>query len=287
MTVPGKTLGIIVGAGDLPIAIARAAQSEGRQVFLLGLEGITDPKAIEPFPHGFTGLGELGRAIKLLRGADCSEITFAGKVSRVEFGKLKLDAKGAMALPRIVAAAVKGDDSLLRALLSMFEREGFRVTGSADVARDLLAPAGPLGKLKPGNEDETDILQGLRVVQAMGALDIGQAAVVCRGLVLAVEAAEGTDAMLTRVASLPETLRGTLSQRKGVMVKTVKPHQERRVDLPVVAARTVELVAAAGLSGLAIQAEGVLLVDRGKVAATADRLGVFVHGFKPEASARE
>src|SRR5690349_4704203 len=136
MTMPGKTLGIIVGAGDLPIAIARSAQSEGRQVFLLGLEGITDPKAMESFPHAFTGLGELGRAVKLLRGAECSEITFAGKVSRVEFSKLKLDAKGAMALPRIVAAAVKGDDALLRALLAMFEREGLRVVGSGDVARN-------------------------------------------------------------------------------------------------------------------------------------------------------
>jgi DUF1009 family protein len=283
----GKTLGIIVGAGDLPIAIARAAQSEGRQVFLLGLEGVTDPAAIAPFPHGFSGMGELGRALKLLREAECSEITFAGKVSRVEFGKLKLDAKGAMALPRIVAAAVRGDDALLRALLAMVEREGFKVVGSADVARDLLAPMGPIGKLKPGAEDEADIVYGLRVTQAMGALDIGQAAVVCRGLVLAVEAAEGTDAMLTRVASLPETLRGTPAHKKGVMVKTVKPHQERRVDLPVVAARTVELVAAAGLSGLAIQAGGVLLVDRGKLAAAADRLGVFVHGFKPESLVRE
>jgi DUF1009 family protein len=282
MPPPGNTLGIIVGAGDLPLAIARAAESEGRKVFLLGLEGITDPKAIERFPHGFTGLGELGRAIRLLREAECSEVTFAGKVSRVEFSKLKLDTKGALALPRIVAAAVKGDDALLRALLAMFEREGLRVVGSAEVARDLLAPLGPLGRVTPSPEDESDILHGLRVVQAMGALDIGQAAVVCRGLVLAVEAAEGTDAMLTRVASLPETLRGTIKQRKGVMVKAVKPRQERRVDLPVVASRTVELVAAAGLSGLAIQAGGVLIIDREKLAADADRLGVFVHGFKPE-----
>lgn len=280
MTMPGKTLGIIVGAGELPIAIARAAKSDGREVFLLGLEGVTDPTVIEPFPHAFTGLGELGKAIKLLRDAQCSEITFAGKVARVEFSKLKLDAKGALALPRILAAAIKGDDALLRALLAMFEREGLKVVGSAEVARGLLAPTGALGKLKPGADDQADIEHGLRVVEAMGALDIGQAAVVCRGLVLAVEAAEGTDAMLTRVASLPETLRGTPARRKGVMVKTVKPHQERRVDLPVVAARTVELVAAAGLSGLAIQAGGVLLVDRQKMSEAADRLGVFVHGFK-------
>jgi len=280
----GNTLGIVVGAGDLPIAIARAVESGGRAVFLLGLDGVTDPKAIESFPHGFVGLGELGRALKLLREAGCSQITFAGKVSRVELGRLKLDTKGAMALPRVMAAAVKGDDALLRAILGVFEREGLEIVGSADVARDLLAPIGPLGNLKPTAEDESDIVHGMRVVHAMGALDIGQAAVVCRGLVLAVEAAEGTDAMLTRVASLSEALRGTPSHRRGVMVKTVKPHQERRVDLPVVAERTIELAAAAGLAGLAIHAGAVLLVDRGKIAATADRLGFFVHGFKPEAT---
>ena len=116
----------------------------------------------------------------------------------------------------------------------------------------------------------------------LGALDIGQAAVVCRGLVLAVEAAEGTDAMLMRVASLPEALRGTPDHRKGILVKAVKPHQERRVDLPVIGVKTVELAAAAGISGIAVEGRSALIVNRAAVVEAADRLGLFVYGFAPE-----
>jgi DUF1009 family protein len=192
---------------------------------------------------------------------------------------LKLDTRGAMALPRVVAAALTGDDALLRALLGLFEKEGFTVIGSAEAARDLLAPAGPLGKLNPAKEDKSDIEHALRVVRAMGALDIGQAAVVCRGLVLAVEAAEGTDAMMARIADLPATLRGTAKQRKGVLVKAAKPHQERRVDLPVIGVHTVELAKAAGLAGIAVESGAALIMNRAAVAANADRVGLFVYGF--------
>jgi len=145
-----------------------------------------------------------------------------------------------------------------------------------------VAPSGPLGALSPAPDDGADIALGFRVVTALGALDIGQAAAVCRGLVLAVEAAEGTDAMLTRVAQLPEALRGAPDNRKGVMVKAPKPNQERRVDLPVVGVRTVELAAAAGLSGIAVEAGAALIVNRARVVETADRLGLFLFGFARE-----
>lgn len=282
MAAPGETLGIIAGGGELPIAIARTAQKSGRPVFVLAIEGMANAAGVDVFPHAWASLGELGKAIELLKDAGCSEVTLAGKVTRPEFTRLKLDTRGALALPRIMAAAVKGDDALLRALLAIFEKEGMRVIGSGDAARDLLAPLGPLGKLEPAAEDDSDILRGIRVVAAMGALDIGQAAVVCQGLVLAVEAAEGTDAMLARVAGLPEALRGTQARRKGVLVKAVKPHQEQRVDLPVIGVKTVELAAAAGLSGIAVEGGAALIVDRARVAETAEGCGIFVYGFAPE-----
>jgi DUF1009 family protein len=157
-----------------------------------------------------------------------------------------------------------------------------RVIGSAQAARHLLAPLGPLGRLKPSPEDDADMLYAIRVVAALGALDIGQAAVACRGLVLAVEAAEGTDAMLARVATLPAAVRGTPTKRKGVLVKAAKPLQERRVDLPVIGVRTVELAAEAGLSGIAMEAGAALIMGRARVVETADRCGIFVYGFAPE-----
>jgi DUF1009 family protein len=287
MAAPAGTLGIIAGGGELPIAIAQAAQDEGRAIFLVALDGMARPSDVDPFPHGFVSLGELGKAIKLLQDAGCDEVAFAGKVARPEFTKLKLDARGALALPRIMAAALKGDDALLRALLAIFEKEGMRVIGSAEAARDLLAPFGELGRLKPSPEDNGDIRHAIRVVATLGALDIGQAAVVCQGLVLAVEAAEGTDAMLARVATLPAAVRGAPGNRKGVMAKAAKPHQERRVDLPVIGVRTVELAAEAGLSGIAVEGGAALIMGRARVVEAADRYGIFVYGFAPEDYKRE
>jgi DUF1009 family protein len=283
----GNTLGIIAGSGRLPLAVAEAARENGRSVFVLALEGMANPDEVSPFPHGWASLGEIGKAIKLLKQAGCSELTMAGKVPRPEFTKLKLDARGALALPRVIAAAMKGDDALHRTMMLIFEKEGMRVIGPAEAARDLLAPLGPIGRLEPTQDDDADILQGIRVALGLGALDVGQAAVVCQGLVLAVEAAEGTDAMLSRVASLPEALRGTAENRRGVLVKAAKPHQERRIDLPAIGVHTVELAAQAGLSGIAVEGGGALIVNRASVADTADRLGVFIYGFAPEDYPRE
>jgi UDP-2,3-diacylglucosamine hydrolase len=182
---------------------------------------------------------------------------------------------------------MKGDDALHRAMMMIFEREGMRVIGPAEAARGLLAAHGPVGRLEPSEDHDADILHGIRVALTLGALDVGQAAVVCQGLVLAVEAAEGTDAMLVRVASLPEALRGSADNRRGVLVKAAKPHQERRIDLPAIGVRTVELAANAGLSGIAIEGGGALIVGRNAVASAADRLGVFVYGFAQEDYPRE
>lgn len=278
----GGTLGIIAGGGELPLAIARAAEADGRTVFVLALSGMANPSDVAGFPHAFASLGELGKAIRVLKEAGCSEVTLAGKVARPEFSKLKLDPRGALALPRVMAAALKGDDALLRALVAIFEKEGMRVIGSADAACGLVAPLGPLGKFSPAPQHDADILHAIRVVVALGTLDIGQAAVVCEGLVLAVEAAEGTDAMLARVATLPGALRGTPKSPKGVLVKAAKPNQERRVDLPVIGVRTVELVSAAGLSGIAVEGGAALVMNRAQVTEAADRLGLFIFGFAPE-----
>ena len=276
---PAGPLGIIAGAGELPLAIAQTLHEDGRAVFVLVLDGIAEAQPFSEFPHALASLGDIGAAVRLLRQAGCSEVTLAGTVARPDFSKLKLDRLGAQYIATILAAARKGDDALLRAVVSIFERQGFRVAGTSDITRGLLAPAGALGRFEPGPEELPDIQHGFRVVNALGALDIGQAAAVAGGLVLAVEAAEGTDALLKRVADLPAALRGTTLARRGVMVKAVKPHQEKRVDLPVIGVRTIELASAAGLAGIALQSEGVLILNRPRVIELADNAGLFVYGM--------
>jgi DUF1009 family protein len=275
-----KTLGIIAGGGELPYAVAQSVQQSGNSVFIVGLRGAAD-EAIRRFPHDWASLGEAGKMLRLLREHDCREVLLAGRVSRPRFSELKTDTRGVLLVPRIAAAARRGDDALLRAVTDILTEEGFRAVGIAEAAPALLATEGSLGHMKPDAESARDIAAGIKVVRALGALDVGQAAVVCAGLVLAVEAAEGTDAMIARAGELPETIRGTPEKRRGVLVKALKPRQDGKTDLPVIGLQTVERVREAGLAGIAVEAGRSLIVEREAVIAAADREGLFVFGFAP------
>jgi DUF1009 family protein len=202
-------------------------------------------------------------------------------VDRPKFNEMKLDAKGVLLLPKAIAAARKGDDSLLRFIVGICEDEGLTAISVAEAAPALVAAEGALGRLKPGIEDSADIAQALEIVHTLGALDVGQAAVVCEGLALAVEAAEGTDAVLRRIPTLRESLRGTPAKKRGVLVKALKPTQDAKTDMPVVGVQTVRNAAAAFLAGIAVEAGSALILDKPAVAAEADRLGLFVVGVKP------
>lgn len=270
-------LGIIAGGGELPRAIADSARSSGRAVFVLVLAGMTGEWA-NAYPHERVALGELGRAFKAFKAHGCTDITLAGKVQRPKFSEIKLDAKAMLAAPRVIAAALRGDDALLRSLVDMFEREGLRVVGAAEAAPELIAKPGVMGRIKPNQENLSDIALAFRVARAMGEFDVGQAAIVCAGLTLAVEAAEGTDATIARIAHLPEHFRGSKGKPRGVLVKAPKPIQDGKTDLPVVGVDTVRNAHAVALAGIAVEAGAALIVDRDAVVAEADRLGLFLTG---------
>lgn len=280
MAVPWRKLGIVAGGGDLPVRIAQACAAQGRDYFVSRIAGLTDG-ALSAAPGEAHGLGQVGGRIKALKAAGCDAVVFAGLVKRPDFGALKLDPGGAMLLPKVLAAAKRGDDALLRVLVETFEREGFAVIGAEEALGDLAGPAGPLGAHAPDEAARDDIAKAAEIAAAIGRYDIGQGCVVCDGLVLAVEAQEGTDAMLARVAQLPAEIRGQPQARRGVLVKRPKPIQERRIDLPTIGPATIENAAAAGLAGVAYEAGGALLVDREAIAARADALGLFVFGFTP------
>ena len=162
----------------------------------------------------------------------------------------------------MVAAARKGDDALLRMLVGLFEDAGFRAVSVAEAAPGLVADEGPLGGILPDDDHKADIARAFAIVRALGALDVGQAAAVCEGLALAVEAAEGTDAMIARIGQLRENLRGTPQKRRGVLVKALKPTQDAKTDMPVIGVETVRRAAEVGLAGIAVEAGKSLIVDK-------------------------
>ena len=265
-------LGIVAGGGDLPVRLIETARAAGRAFHVLAIKGQADLALGDDIPHDWLRLGAAGAAIELLRATGCREIVFAGRIRRPSLGALMPDARTAKVLAKLAGRAL-GDDGLLRAVIAEFEAEGFRVVGADDVLGDLVMPAGQLGSRAPDETAAADIGLGIRVARAIGALDIGQAVVVQQGVVLGLEAAEGTDALIERCGALRREGAG------GVLVKVKKPEQERRVDLPTIGPRTVALAAAAGLRGIAIEASQALLVDRERTIAEADRLGLFIVGF--------
>lgn len=265
-------LGIIAGCGDLPARLVEVCRAAGRELFVLAFEGQTEPATVAGVDHAWVRLGQSRAALEALRGAGVEELVMIGPVQRPGVSEMGFDLRTARLLAKVGAAGL-GDDGLLSAVIRELEREGFAVIGVDELLGEWLAPRGPVGALRPDEQAETDIARGLEVARALGSADVGQAAVVQQGIVLGVEAAEGTDRLLKRCAELARPGPG------GVLVKIKKPGQEARVDLPTIGVETVAGAAQAGLRGIAIEAGGSLIVDRQAVAAAADRDGLFVIGI--------
>jgi DUF1009 family protein len=273
------TLGILAGGGPFPGQVAAAAAAAGRAVFIIGFEDFADPAVIGAYPHAFVRLGAAGQILALLRAKGCRDLVLVGPVKRPSLFDLRPDAEGVKILARVGRAAFSGDDGFLAAVVRVLSEEGFAVLGAHDVLTSAVAPAGLLGRVAPDARAIADISRGIEVVRALGRVDVGQGCVVQQGHVLAVEAAENTDRMLARVGEL------ALPGAGGVLVKLVKPGQERRTDLPTVGPRTIAGAAAAGLRGVAVEAGGTLFTDRAACVAEADRLGLFLVAVDPDMSA--
>lgn len=274
-----RKLGLIAGAGGLPAEVANHCRKAGRPYFVVRLRGIADDATLG-HPGEEVGIAELGKCFKLLRREGCEAVCFAGIVQRPNFAALKPDMRGAAALPGIIAAARHGDDALLRKILDEFRKEGFAVEGVHEAVGAMTLPLGLLGRRSPGSDHKGDIERALVVAREIGRLDVGQGAVVCEGLVLAVEAQEGTDSMLRRVADLPTAIRGTPERPRGVLAKAPKPIQEIRVDLPTIGVATVRGAARAGLAGIVGEAGRLLIVDREATIEAANDMGLFILGVE-------
>ncbi len=274
-TATDSGLAIIAGSGVVPLTIAEAAAARGQPVYIFGIQGAAD-KAIETYPHSWVNFGHVGHVLKRAKQRGCRQMVIVGGVKRPRFKDLRLDFGALRLLPWLLGWRRGGDDSVLSGIVGFFESRGFNVMGAHEIAPDLLATRGVLGKRRPRKGDRVDIEIGFRVVRALGALDVGQAAVVAHRYVLAVEAAEGTDRMLRRCKDIQQW--GAQSKRRGVLVKGAKPNQERRVDMPTVGPDTVRHAAEAGLAGIALAADEVMIIDRERCIADADAAGLFIIG---------
>jgi UDP-2,3-diacylglucosamine hydrolase len=272
----GAPLGIVCGGGTVPLAVAEAAVRRGRRVMLFALRGWADAKAVAAYPHHWIALGQLGRFCRLARAEGCRDVVLVGALVRPSITQLRLDWRTLVQMPRIIRLYRGGDDHLLSGVSRLLESDGFRVVGAHEVAPEITAPAGALGRYRPDADVEHDIDLGFSLLAAISPFDIGQAAIIARRRVLAVEAAEGTDAMLERIGALREAGRIGLPRGVGVLVKAPKQRQDRRYDLPSIGPNTIAHAAQAGLAGIAVIAGATIVAEPQRLVEAADHSGLFV-----------
>jgi len=272
-------LALICGGGSLPLAIADSVSARGRQVLLFPLQGIARPEDYAQRPHTWVRIAKFGTLARAARAAGCHEMVLIGSLVRPAFWQVRFDLTTLKLLPRIAAAFRGGDDYLLSSGARLIEEQGFRVLGAHEVAPEILVPKGALARVQPSEGDRADIALGFDYLHATGPFDVGQAVVVAGRHVLAVEAAEGTDQMLERIAALRASGHIRASTVGGVLVKAPKRGQDRRFDLPSIGPRTVEGAARAGLAGIAVVAGSTIVAEPERLIAVADRANIFIVGL--------
>ncbi|MBQ9090081.1 MAG: UDP-2,3-diacylglucosamine diphosphatase LpxI [Alphaproteobacteria bacterium] len=269
-----RKLGIIAGGGTLPATLVEFCRQTNLPFFVLALKNHAQPQLLPTnCDIAWIRIGSIGKAIKLLKQNNVTDIVMIGHVRRPSVMELLPDAKGLQLLARI-GLNKKGDDGLLRDVIREIETLGFHVKGIHEFLPNLLAPLGTLTKCEPSGTDKNDIERGFFVAQLLGLADVGQSVAVQNGLVLSVEGIEGTKALIERTKTLKRKGNG------GVLVKTIKPMQDIRVDMPTIGPETIQSVYDAKLKGIAIEAGKVLITNIEQVVKTADKLGIFVIGVQ-------
>jgi DUF1009 family protein len=269
-------IALIAGEGGLPAALANAGRRGGVDVLVYGVEGLYSSDGAADWTFG---LGEIGRLKRRLANDGVKRIVVSGRFYRPDYGAVAWDMGAVTLLPKILKTRMGGDDNATLTILEIASDWGIEVVGPKEIAPQFVAQAGAVSRKRASKAQLADAAFGADVIAGLGRFDIGQAVVVHERRVIAVEAAEGTDQMIARVATLRDQGRFRGKLPSGVLVKMAKPGQELRLDMPVVGVDTIHTAAKAGLAGVAVSAGSVLLADPDAVRAAADAAGLFLVGI--------
>lgn len=269
-------IAILAGSGQLPIQLVQHLERTGQDYRVLAFRGFAAPE-LRKRAQATVDLLDLKTITGTLESWHPKAVTLAGAVRRPGFSALL----GAYSLLRnrqeVMEIIARGDDQVLRGAVRLLEERGHRVVGAHELAPSLVAPPTLQGKIVPNEDDREAVAVGLDLLNSLSAFDIGQAAIVARRQVLAIEGPEGTDRMLRRVRGMRQSWLGLRrSKEGGVLIKAAKRGQDLRVDMPTIGPRTVTEAARAGLSGIAVGQGSTLVLDQEETLRMADRLGLFL-----------
>ncbi len=266
-----KKLGLIAGTGELPMAIASEARSQGYTVIAIALEPLAD-RSLSSYVDGikWVNVGKFGKIIDSLKKYGIKEALMAGKVSKSLLYKSKI-IPDLRAVKLLLALKDRSDDSILIAIAKEIEKEGINLLNITSFSSDLLAPEGVLTEGSPTNDEWKDIAFGWRIAKEIGRLDIGQTVVVKDQAVMAVEAIEGTDEAIRRG--------GRLAGNGAVVVKVSKPNQDMRFDVPVTGLNTLRAMIEVGARVLCIESKNSIVLNRDKIVDESKKAGISIVGY--------
>lgn len=280
MTRPSpRRIGILAGGDRLPIEIAQGLKARGIEVHIVAIEGEADA-ALDALNPDVQNWGQIGGIISSFKKAGCKQVAIAGRARRPDLSAIKPDLGFFRAIPTVFKLIrAGGDDAILRGVIGFFEHHGIEIVGVSRVVPELVVSEGSFAGPEHTADDVADIQMGFEVVRALAPFDVGQAVVVSEGRIEAIEGAEGTDRMLSRLTALRHAkMRARSKVERGILVKASKPGQELRVDMPAIGPETVRKAAGADLRGIAVEANRVLAVERSSLQQLASTHRIFVAG---------
>jgi len=268
-------IGLILGTGNLPCQIIKRLQETQTSFTCVLFDNfLNDQVKALTDNYKIVKLGHVGDIISHLKQQNVTHVLFAGHIARPGFKDLDTDTKGRSWLIKLGLSIFKGDDGLLVAITQLLESEGFKVIAAGDILDNLHLSKGSHTCKKPSAQDQIDIQRGIDVLKATSHLDIGQAVVIEDGLVLGLEAVEGTEKLIQRIHPLKRS-----KLQSGVLVKMQKQQQSKKIDLPTIGLDTVQQCIDANLKGIAIDAKYTQVLDQERVIRLADANDLFIHTF--------
>ena len=268
-------LAIVAGAGDLPIQIVEHCKSNNIDFKIIHFEGV-DLHWLKQLPVINAKFEKPNALFASLNNCGCNQVVFAGAMKRPKLNPLKFDAKFLKIASKLLPALKSGDDTTLKIIAEIFEKEGFEIIATDKILKNIFVSEGVFTKKIPSENDLIDIMRGFEILNIISKADIGQACVIAQGLCLGIETIQGSDALIKFAGQSKKNYLHDESDGKGVFIKSPKLNQDNRIDVPTVGVETIRTIAEAGLSGLAIKADCVQMIDKNACIDTANHLGIFI-----------
>ena len=268
-------LAIVAGSGDLPKKIVEYCEKHHLDFRIIQFEGV-ELNWLKNLPVLSAKFEKPNSLFSSLKEIGCNQVVFAGSMKRPKLNPLKFDSKFLKIASKLLPALRSGDDTTLKIIADIFEKEGLDILSADQILKNLFVPEGILTKIKPSNNDISDIMRGFEILDCISSIDVGQACIVGQGLCLGIETIQGSDQLIKFAGKDKHKYLFDESGGKGVFVKSPKINQDTRIDVPTIGVETIKTLAAAGFSGIAIKADSVQMINKDDCIDLANQLGVFI-----------